>query len=336
MTKDFLRLKTVQNLPQQLRGGVIAIGNFDGVHRGHQAVLQQALDIAKKHHQPALVLTFEPHPRSFFNNTAPVDRLTPAKEKAEIFRLMGFDGVIEQSFDASFCAKTADDFVKTILIHHLSAKTIVTGCDFHFGAKRSGNPQYLIDAGQHLGFDVIQVEPFKDENGTIISSSRIRQLLTNGCVEEAAALLGYHYTINAKVIHGQKLGRTLGFPTANMALPLETGLKHGIYAVKFRRENKDIFNAVASFGSRPTVNDNGIALLETFLFNFNGDLYDENASVSFYAFLRNEEKFNDLNALIQQMNKDLEEAKTVLSKAQSLSPLDFHFTFENAVKDNFQ
>ena len=328
MTHKFLRLSNLKDLPEDYHGGVIAIGNFDGVHRGHQAVLQEALSFAKDKGKPAIVYTFEPHPRSYFNPQQPVDRLTPAAEKAEIFKLMGFDAVVEQEFDAEFANLSADDFIHTIIQKGFSATAIVTGSDFHFGKKRSGNPDYLKKAGEKSGFDVIQVSPFCDENGMIISSSRIREFLSVGNVEEAAKLLGYRYTVTSEVIHGAELGRTLGFPTANMALPVTTKLAFGIYAVRFRRENGELYNGVASFGRRPTVEGNGVPLLETYLFSFNDNLYEEIAAVSFYSYLREEIKFDGLESLIDQMNRDREKARKTLETVHPLSTLDEYFTFK--------
>ena len=329
MTNKFLRLENLAALPESYKNSVVAIGNFDGVHRGHQAVLEKALDIARSTGRPAIVYTFEPHPKSFFKPEKPVDRLTPAAEKARILELMGFDGVVEQHFDAKFAHLTAEEFVKHILCENFHASAVVTGSDFHFGSKRLGTPDYLADCGKKLGFAVVKVPPFCDENGQVISSSRIRALLADGKVEEAAGLLGYHYTVCSKVIHGAKLGRTLGFPTANMALPEETGLAFGIYAIRFRRSDGTLFDGVASFGKRPTVEGDGVPLLESFLFLFDGNLYDETASVSFYSYLRGEQKFDGLQPLIAQMNKDKEEAEAALSAASPLSALDRNFTFTN-------
>ena len=329
MTNKFLRLENLASLPESYKNSVVAIGNFDGVHRGHQAVLEKALDIARSTGRPAIVYTFEPHPKSFFKPDTPVDRLTPAAEKARILELMGFDGVVEQHFDAKFAHLTAEEFVKHILCENFHASAVVTGSDFHFGSKRVGTPDYLADCGKKLGFAVVKVPPFCDENGQVISSSRIRALLADGKVEEAAGLLGYHYTVCSKVIHGAKLGRTLGFPTANMALPEETGLAFGIYAIRFRRSDGTLFDGVASFGKRPTVEGDGVPLLESFLFSFDGNLYDETASVSFYSYLRGEKKFDGLQPLIAQMNKDKEEAEAALSAASPLSALDRNFTFTN-------
>lgn len=322
----------VETLPQHLRGGVVAIGNFDGVHRGHQAVLDKTLQLAKSKGCPAVVLTFEPHPRSFFNPAQPVDRLTDAQEKAAILGLLGFDAVVEQAFDAQFSALSAQDFIEQILIGRLGAAQVITGVDFHFGQKRQGNPAFLQSAGEKYGFGVTLIEPFTDEGGSIVSSSRIRDYLAQGEVSSAAGLLGYRYTLASTVIKGRQLGRTLGFPTANMALPDQTGLKHGIYAVRFRRHDGTLYDGVASFGRRPTVDSDGSALLETFVFDFSGDLYGEFCSVSFFSYLRGEEKFDSLDALMVQMRQDEAEARAILAAVQPLSLLDSYLTF--AVHDN--
>ncbi|EJF90345.1 bifunctional riboflavin kinase/FAD synthetase [Bartonella tamiae] len=327
MTSHFLRLNDLALLPKDYHCGVIAIGNFDGVHRGHQAVLKRAVSFAREKNCPTLVYTFEPHPRSFFQPQKPVDRLTNAQEKAEIFKLLGFDGVVEQTFNAEFANLTADDFINTVIKNGFSAQTVVTGSDFHFGRKRSGNPDYLKNSGQENHFDVISIAPFCDDNGGVISSSRIRHDLSRGAVDEANSLLGYRYTVTSEIIHGRKLGRSLGFPTANMALPHETSLAFGVYAVRFRRSDGSLYNGVASFGKRPTVESDGQPLLETFIFDFDDTIYGEVASVSFYAFLRQELKFGGLEPLLNQMNKDKSDAKKILKNVQPLSVLDKNFTF---------
>ncbi len=314
-------------LPAHMRGGVVAIGNFDGVHRGHQAVLEKTLQLAKERNCPAVVLTFEPHPRSFFNPDQPVDRLTDAQEKAAILGLLGFDVVVEQGFDAGFSCLSAQEFIDQALIGRLGASEVITGVDFHFGKKRQGNSEFLKQAGEKHGFGVTLIEPFTDEGGEVVSSSRIRSHLAEGDVAGAAGLLGYRYTLASTVIKGKQLGRTLGFPTANMALPEQTNLKHGIYAVRFRRADGTLYDGVASFGRRPTVDSDGCALLETFLFDFSGDLYGEFCSVSFFAYLRGEEKFDSLDALMVQMRQDEAEARAILSAVQPLSLLDSYLTF---------
>ncbi|XOK11847.1 bifunctional riboflavin kinase/FAD synthetase [Agrobacterium tumefaciens] len=323
----FHRNEKKEPLPEALRGGVIAIGNFDGVHRGHRAVLDRALELAEARGVPALVLTFEPHPRSVFRPDTPVFRLTPAPLKARILEAIGFRSVIEYPFDREFSQRSAEEFVQSILVDWLHASAVVTGFDFHFGKGREGGPAFLMEAGKRLGFDVTLVDAFRDEGADVVSSSRIRSLLCEGDVAGAAGLLGYRFTVESEVIGGQKLGRTLGYPTANMALAPETELKAGIYAVRFRRPDGSIHDGVASFGYRPTVTENGAALLETFVFDFSGDLYGEVCSVSFFGHLRDELKFDGLDPLVAQIRRDEEEARAMLSGVRPLSALDAKIAF---------
>ncbi|WP_395773923.1 bifunctional riboflavin kinase/FAD synthetase [Agrobacterium pusense] len=323
----FHRNEKKEPLPEALRGGVVAIGNFDGVHRGHRAVLDRALELAEARGVPALVLTFEPHPRSVFRPDTPVFRLTPAPLKARILEAIGFRSVIEYPFDREFSQRSAEEFVQSILIDWLQASAVVTGFDFHFGKGREGGPAFLMEAGKRHGFDVTLVDAFRDEGADVVSSSRIRSLLREGDVAGAAGLLGYRFTVESEVIGGQKLGRTLGYPTANMALAPETELKAGIYAVRFRRPDGSIRDGVASFGYRPTVTDNGAALLETFVFDFSGDLYGEVCSVSFFGHLRDELKFDGLDPLVAQIKRDEEEARAMLSGVQPLSEVDAKIAF---------
>lgn len=323
----FHRNEKKELLPDNLRGGVIAIGNFDGVHRGHRAVLDRALELAEARGVPALVLTFEPHPRSVFRPDVPVFRLTPAPLKARILEAIGFRSVIEYPFDREFSQRSAEEFVQSILIDWLHASAVVTGFDFHFGKGREGGPAFLMEAGKRHGFDVTLVDAFRDEGSDVVSSSRIRALLCEGDVAGAAGLLGYRFTVESEVIGGQKLGRTLGYPTANMALAPETELKAGIYAVRFRRPDGSIRDGVASFGYRPTVTDNGAPLLETFVFDFSGDLYGEVCSVSFFGHLRDELKFDGLDPLVAQIKRDEEEARAMLSGVRPLSELDAKIAF---------
>lgn len=323
----FHRNETRDPLPVHLRGGVIAIGNFDGVHRGHQSVLNQALEIARERGVPALVLTFEPHPRTVFRPATPVFRITPAPLRARILEAIGFNAVIEYPFNLEFSQRSAEDFIHSILKDWLGASQVVTGVDFHFGRGREGGPAFLMEAGHKYGFGVTLIDAFRDENADVVSSSRIRGLLKEGEVSEAAALLGYHYTVEAEVIGGEKLGRTLGFPTANMRLPAEVELKSGIYAVRFRRADGTLHDAVASYGRRPTVTDNGAPLLETFLFDFSGDLYGQVCGVSFFGYLRPELKFDGLEPLVEQMNRDKDEARALLAGVQPLGELDRKICF---------
>ncbi|MDQ0132945.1 riboflavin kinase/FMN adenylyltransferase [Neorhizobium galegae] len=323
----FHRNEKKEPLPEELKGGVIAIGNFDGVHRGHRSVLERALTLAEERGVPALVLTFEPHPRTVFRPEEPVFRLTPAPLKARLLEAMGFRSVIEYPFTRDFATRSAEEFIQTILVDWLAASAVVTGFDFHFGKGREGGPAFLMASGAKHGFNVQLVDAFRDENAEVISSSRIRDLLGEGDVSAAAGLLGYRYTVEAEVIGGEKLGRQLGFPTANMQLPPEAELKAGIYAVRFRRPDGTLFDGVASYGRRPTVTENGAPLLETYLFDFSGSLYGETCSVSFFGHLRDELKFDGLDALVAQIRRDEEEARALLSGVRPLGEVDAKIAF---------
>lgn len=327
---DFARIRELADFSKRMRGSVIAIGNFDGLHRGHQAVLKTALDLAKELGVQALVLTFEPHPRSFFQSKVKLPRITPSRMKAQIVEAIGFDAIVELPFTKEFSEQTADAFIDDILIGRMAAKAVVTGFDFHFGKDRQGGPAFLMKAGEANGFQVKLVDAQRDQSSDVISSSRIRQALNDCDTETANNLLGYRYRIRSTIVAGEQLGRTLGYPTANMALPAETPLAHGIYAVRFHREDGTIFDGVASFGRRPTVTEKGAPLLETYVFDFKGDLYDENCTVSIVAFLRGEEKFHGLEPLIDQMKIDEENARKVLSDLEPLSELDAKLTFGRA------
>ncbi|MBO0662117.1 bifunctional riboflavin kinase/FAD synthetase [Jiella sp. MQZ9-1] len=320
------RLSGEAPLDLALRNGVVAIGNFDGVHRGHQSVLGTAREIAKAEGKPLICLTFEPHPRTVFHPENPVPRLTPAPIRAKLLAALGFDAVVEQAFDKTFAGVEPEDFVNTVLVERLGAAHVVAGFDFHYGRRRAGTPQTLIVAGERHGFGATLVPAMKDGDGETISSSRIRELLADGAVAPAAALLGYRWTIGGSVQEGQRLGRTLGYPTANILLVPDTMLKFGIYAVRLRRADGTLIDGVASFGRRPTF-DNGVALFETFLFDFSGDLYGETVAISLFDYLRGEEKFDGAEALIAQMDRDCDNARAVLAGAQPLSALDRTIAF---------
>ncbi|MBB3936827.1 bifunctional riboflavin kinase/FAD synthetase [Aureimonas phyllosphaerae] len=326
MTGPAQRIPGAAALPRELRGGVVAIGNFDGVHRGHQAVVETLAALAAETGAPRLALTFEPHPRTVFRPQHPVQRLTPAPLKARLFGLLGVEAVVEQPFDLDYAAHPAEAFVAETLHRDLGARHVVVGYDFRFGARRQGDLDFLRARGAELGIGVTSIAPFVDEGANTVSSSRIREDLMNGDAAAAAGLLGYRWTIEGTVSHGAKLGRTLGYPTANMVLPDDGLLAHGIYAVRLRRADGSLHDGVASYGRRPTF-DNGAALFETFLFDFSGDLYGEAVSVSLFGFIRGEERFDSAEALIARMDIDAAEARALLAGARPLSPLDAALTF---------
>ena len=324
-----IRINGGQTLNDDLRGGVVAIGNFDGVHRGHQSVLDRALEIANENNVPALVMTFEPHPRAVFTPENAPFRISPAPLKAVLLEKLGFNAVIEQAFDKDFASNSAQDFIDNILVKQFGVSHVVTGFDFHFGKGREGGPAFLMAAGEERGFGVTLVDAFRDENANVISSSGIRELLINGDLGEANALLGYRFTVEGEIVKGRQLGRELGYPTANMILHQENGLKPGIYAVKFRDGAGILRDGVASFGVRPTVEDDGAPILETFVFDFKGDLCGQNCQVHLVSYLREEQKFDDLDSLVVQMKLDDAEAREVLMHSKPISTLDKAVCFDD-------
>lgn len=315
-------------LSDALRGGVVAIGNFDGVHRGHQSVLDRALEIAQKENVASLVMTFEPHPRAVFQPENRPFRLSPAPLKARLLEILGYDAVIEQNFTREFAGKSAEAFIQDVLIEQLGASHVVTGFDFHFGKGREGGPAFLMDAGKVNNFGVTLVDAFRDEDSQVISSSRIRSFLKDGQLGEANAQLGYHFTVSGEVVKGKQLGRTLGYPTANIRLSDDSGLKTGIYSVRFRDGAGKLRDGAASFGIRPTVEDNGEPILETFIFDFDGDIYGQTCEVSLISYLREEAKFDGLEALVTQMKSDEAEARNVLASLTPIGPLDRLMCFD--------
>ncbi len=299
--------------PPGLAGAVVAIGNFDGVHRGHAGVLAHAKALAQKLGKPCAVLTFEPHPSDYFAKRSVIFRLTPWQAKAEAFARLGLDGMVVLSFNADLAGLTAEQFVAEVLVKSLQVSAVVVGYDFHFGKARQGSPEFLQDAGLRHSFAVeIVAKIAQDASGSLdaVSSTAIREALSAGDVAAAARLLGHNWFIEGEVVHGQKLGRTLGIPTANIILDPSCHLRHGIYAVRMTVDDV-VRNGVASFGRRPTV-DNGPPLLEVFVFDFSGDLYGKQVEVEFVAWIRGEEKFDGLDALHAQMQRDVDRAKKIL------------------------
>ncbi len=315
-----------QPLPDEMRGAVIAIGNFDGVHRGHQTVLEAALNIGREAKCKVYALSFEPHPRTLFKPDSPVFRLTPRAMKARIVLAAGVDGLLVLPFTRDLAATSAQDFVDLHLVEATGASHVVTGFNFMFGSKRQGTPDFLQRAGERAGFGVTIVPEHADGEGEELSSSRIRRLLGEGDVADAARLLGYRWCVGGTVVKGAQLGRTLGYPTANISLGENCRLAHGIYAVRLRRADGTLHDGVASYGRRPTF-DNGAPLLETFVFDFDGDLYGEEIEVTLFARLRGEEKFDSAEALVEQMDRDSIDARAALAKAEPLSSLDRSVAF---------
>jgi riboflavin kinase / FMN adenylyltransferase len=311
MTNGFVLATDPMLPPHGLEGAVYAIGNFDGLHLGHQAVIRRAVAIAKEKAAPSALLTFEPHPADFFTGRPVVFRLTPPQEKAQICERLGLAGLVLFRFDASLAQMSAEDFIAKILVARLRAGAVVVGWDFHFGKGRAGSPATLAEAGKRYGFGVETVTKVGDKAGAV-SSSTIRKALERGDLAAAAAGLGRNYSVSGQVISGQRLGRTLGVPTANIALEPTNRLAHGVYAVVARVDGR-AFPAVASFGTRPTVDD-GPPLLEVHLLDFDGDLYGREMQVEFIERIRDELKFDSLPLLVAEMARDKERARALLAE----------------------
>jgi riboflavin kinase/FMN adenylyltransferase len=301
----------------RLAGAVVAIGNFDGLHRGHAGVIVRALGLAKRLGRPCALLTFEPHPADFFAGKRVIFRLTPREAKEAILDRMGLDGMIVLTFDAALAGLSAENFVAKVLVERLAIGGVVAGYDFHFGAKRLGTPEFLQHAGTRHGFAVEIVDKITyDASGSLdaVSSTAIREALEAGDVRRARELLGHPFLIEGEVVGGAKRGRELGFPTANIVPDPSCRLKHGIYAVTVTVDGVT-YGGVASFGRRPTFDD-GPALLEIYLFDFDDDLYGKMAEVAFVDFIRSEEKFDSAEALVAQMHGDAARAREVLSSGK--------------------
>jgi riboflavin kinase/FMN adenylyltransferase len=299
-----------RDVPLKARGAVLAIGNFDGVHRGHRALLAAAAETARTLGAPAGALMFEPHPREFFHPEEPHFHLTPLKRKLEIFAGLGLDVAIVLAFDAALAGLAADDFIARVLVEGLGVRHVVIGHDFFFGKGRSGTPETMQAAAQRLGFGLTVVAPVA-EDGEVFSSSAIRLRLAQGDVKGAAGMLGGWWRAAGTVVGGAKRGVGLGFPTANVPLPRGTGLGHGIYAVRVYL-GADRYEGAAYLGTRPTYDD-GMPVLEVFLFGFDGDLYGRAIEVEFIDFIRADRKFSSSEALIEQMQADCARARDILA-----------------------
>ncbi len=295
------------------QGSVVCIGAFDGLHLGHRALVRHAATRARELALPAVALSFEPLPREFFSKALPPPRLTLARAKAQGLSALGSDGVGLLRFDARMAAMSAEDFVRRVLVGRLQAREVWIGPDFRFGNRRGGDLALLQRMGAGLGFVAREIAPVTAQ-GERVSSTRIREALRNGDFTEAARLLGRPYAIGGRVVRGKQLGRTLGFPTANLRFPKTPALS-GIYATWVHGVDERPWPSVSSFGTRPTV-DGVEPLLEAHLFDFSGDLYGRHIEVEFVAKLREELKFPDLPSLTEQMQRDAEDARRILSETR--------------------
>ena len=303
-------VRGLHNLRESHRGSVVTIGNYDGVHRGHQHMLAAVRERAGQLGLPATVVTFEPTPREFFEGAAAPARLMRLREKVEALPLYGVDRVVVLRFDARMRAMSAAEFVDTLLVRGLGARHVVVGHDFHFARKREGTVATLREAGARDGFEVHEVGRFLVD-GERVSSSLVREALERGDLDRAGMLLGRPYRMAGRVRRGQQLGRKLGFPTANLALHRKVVPLWGVFAVRVSGPGLVSHPAVVSLGTRPTINGTE-PLLEVHVFDFDGDLYGKYLDVDFVQRLRDERRFESLDALVEQMHRDAADARAAL------------------------
>ncbi len=298
-------------VPDALRGAIIALGNFDGFHRGHQAVAGEAIRWAQAEGRPSIIATFDPHPVRFFRPDVPPFRLTTLEQRQELYLAAGATAMLVFHFDADLAGTSAEDFINAILIDRFGAHGVVTGGDFTFGKGAKGNVDLLRTLGSELGLQSRVVEAVS-EGEEIVSSSRIRQALRDGDPQLAARLLTRPFAIRGIVEHGDKRGRTIGYPTANLGVENYLRPKYGIYAVTGRiLATGQVLHGAANIGIRPQF-EPPKELLEPYFFDFSGDLYGQEIEVAFHHFLRGEAKFDSLEALIEQMDKDCAEARRLV------------------------
>jgi riboflavin kinase/FMN adenylyltransferase len=305
------RLSAKDRMPDALRGAVVALGNFDGFHLGHQAVAGEAIAQARAAGRPAIIATFDPHPVRFFAPQSPWFRLTTLDQRQRLFEDAGADAMLVFDFDAELAATSAEDFIVKLLIERLGIAAVVTGEDFTFGKARGGNIDVLRDMGGAHGLSSTAMGPVVDDAG-IISSSRVRTALQDGNCATATALLSRPFNVQGIVKHGDKNGRLLGFPTANIDMGHYLRPRYGIYAVKGRLPDGRVLNGAANLGIRPTF-DPPKELLEPHFFDFAEDIYGQNIEIEFHAFIRGEAKFDNLDALMVQMAKDCDQARDILA-----------------------
>lgn len=303
--------------PAEARHAVLAIGNFDGVHRGHQTLLATAVARAKELGAPSGVMVFQPHPRELFHPEEPHFHLTLLPRKLELIRKAGINVAIVEPFDAPLAALPAEKFISEILVGRLAVQHVVIGYDFFFGARRGGNPDLMREAGERYGFGVSVVPPVA-EDGQVFSSNAIRLRLAAGDIAGAAHMLGTPWRVAGRVVGGAHRGTGLGFPTANVPMPRGTVLGHGIYAVRVYLDGQT-HDGAAYLGTRPTFDD-GMPVLEVFLFDFDGDLYGREIEVEFIGFIRPDRKFDTPEALVEQMERDVARARAILAGAGGRTP----------------
>jgi len=305
------------DLPEDARGCVVAIGNFDGIHKGHQAVISEAGFLSCALNKPLAVMTFEPHPDGLFNPDCEPFRLTTMRGKTHLIEALSVDELLIQHFDFEFAALSAEKFVDEVIVKGLGASHVVSGYDFRFGQKRTGNCETLLSLGNQKGFGFTAVPKVVDENGEVYSSTRVRDCLRAGDVRAAADILGRSFELEGRVEHGDARGRQLGFPTANIHLHDYLRPKRGVYAIRagvdLGQDTKWI-DGVANFGRRPTFHAEDDVILEAHLFGFEGDLYGKHLRIELVDRIRDERKFDGLEALKAQIVEDCEIAREILLK----------------------
>ena len=308
-------IRNIQDIPAELRGGAVAVGNFDGMHRGHQALIRQCRARADRVDGPAVALTFEPHPRTLFQADAPPFRLTPFRSKARLLSDLGVNCLTSLRFNKAISLQPAEDFIRTVLVEGLGARHVIVGYDFVFGHRRAGNAAMLQAFGDQHDFAVSVLEPVTHDDD-VCSSTIIRVDLETGRCRRAAELLGHWWEVEGRVRGGERRGRLLGFPTANLHLR-DTALRPalGVYAIRFGlKENGATkwYPGVANLGNRPTFDGKGITL-ESHLFDFDADIYGRHGRVAFIEHLRPEIKFDGLDAIKAQIALDGEKARNILA-----------------------
>ncbi|WP_353230550.1 bifunctional riboflavin kinase/FAD synthetase [Novosphingobium sp.] len=307
-----MRFDARQPLPDSMQGAVIALGNFDGFHQGHQAVARAAVDWARAEGRPAIIATFDPHPVRHFQPDAPHFRLTTLDQREELFTAAGADAMLVFGFDSVLAGTTAAAFVADLLVGRLGASGVVTGEDFTFGKGRGGNVAVLAELGGALGLRTRAIGPVSTGEA-VVSSSRIRDALVAGDCMTATQLMTRPFAVRGPVLHGDKVGRTIGFPTANLLMDQYLRPRYGIYAVTGRLADGRVLHGAANLGIRPTF-DPPKELLEPHFFDFAEDLYGQEIEVAFHHFLRGEWKFDSLDAMMAQIALDCDEARALLAK----------------------
>jgi len=304
-----------RNLPADALDCVIAVGSFDGVHEGHRALIRAARDIAARLKSPLGIITFEPHPREFFQPGGPPFRLTLPRAQRRIFESLGVDHLFTLPFDAAFSRLTGDDFVREVLRDSLKARHVAVGPDFHFGHKRSGSPATLKAAADKGAFGLTLLPAVQCESGARFSSTRIRAHIAKAELDDAAALLGYPWEMEAAVIPGDRRGRTIGYPTANQDVARYVRMPYGVYAVQVMVEGEYMWRGgAANFGIRPMF-EVSAPLLETYIFDFASEIYGKQMRVRPVRKLRPEMNFDGLEALKAQIDRDCLDARAVLKSA---------------------